>query len=255
MSAITCAGLVEVDLGDEQALPGARRDRRVPADDGDAGVGRLLDGGVDLVAGVVGDHDRVDALRDGVGDELDLAGAVGARGRSDELGLRDAELAGRLLGSFVGLVEHGDAGALGQQDAGELTATAAAVPPALRSPCSVCVGGASPSWSVRLRSGGRRGLAPIGRRRARSCRRRRCVVVVAARGGDEHSAPASGERKLGQFHVGSPLLVLVLVVRWVASRADGAGDGAVAVPAGARASGRAPVLETVDARCGRARSR
>ena len=34
--------------------------------------------GLHLIAGVVRDHDRVDALRDGVGDELDLPGRVGS---------------------------------------------------------------------------------------------------------------------------------------------------------------------------------
>ena len=79
---------------------------------------------VDLVAGVVRDHDGVDALGHRVGDELDLTRAVGARRRTDELGLVDAELPGRLDRTLVGLVEHGDAGALGEQDAGEVATTA-----------------------------------------------------------------------------------------------------------------------------------
>ncbi len=46
---------------------------------------------------------------------------------ADELGLGDAELAGGLDGPLVGLVEHGDAGALRQQDAGEVAAAGASV--------------------------------------------------------------------------------------------------------------------------------
>src|SRR5262245_15559846 len=109
-------GLVEVDLGHEQALALARRDGRVPAHHGHVGVGGGVHARLDLLAGVVGDHDRVDALGGGVGHGLDLARRVFAGGRAQELGLRGAELLGGLLGTLVGLVEHGDAGALGQQD-------------------------------------------------------------------------------------------------------------------------------------------
>ena len=126
MSAMTCPVSSKSTWATNRLSPLPGRDRRVPADDGDAGIGRLLDGGFDLVAGVVGDHDRVDALGDGVGDELDLSGAVGARSGPDELGLADAELGRRLDRALVGLVEHGDARALREQDAGEVATTTAA---------------------------------------------------------------------------------------------------------------------------------
>ena len=80
------------------------------------GVGGGVDPRLDLLAGVVRDHHRVDALGGGVGHGLDLPGRVLAGGRAQELGLGGAELLGRLLGALVGLVEHGDARALGQQD-------------------------------------------------------------------------------------------------------------------------------------------
>ena len=51
------AGLVEVDLRDEEALALAARDRRVPGHDLGAGLVRGVHGRRDLVAGVVGEHD------------------------------------------------------------------------------------------------------------------------------------------------------------------------------------------------------
>ena len=49
---------------------------------------------------------------------LDLPGDAVVGGRSEELGLGvRTELRRRLLGALVGLVEHGDAGELRQQDA------------------------------------------------------------------------------------------------------------------------------------------
>ena len=113
---------------------------------------------------------------DGVGHELDLPGAVGARRRADELGLGDAELAGGLDGALVGLVEHGDAGALRQQDAGEVAAASARrSPPVPRSGRRVGRRGASVAAACR---GAPSQLAP-------SRGRVVVVVVVAAGGGDE----------------------------------------------------------------------
>ena len=52
---------------------------------------------------------------DGVGDELDLPGRVGTGRGALELRLGGAQFAGRLDRAVVGLVEHGDAGALGEE--------------------------------------------------------------------------------------------------------------------------------------------
>ena len=79
------ADVVEVDLGDEHVLALGRRNRRVPGHDLDALRLRRLGRRHDLVAGIVGDHDRRDALRRRVGGDLDLAGDAVLRRRSEEL--------------------------------------------------------------------------------------------------------------------------------------------------------------------------
>src|SRR4029453_3749946 len=117
------AGLVEVDLGHEQALALTGRDGRVPAHHGHVRVGGGVDARLDLLAGVVGDHHRVETLGGGIVHGLNLAGRVLAGRWAQELGLGGAELLGCLLRALVGLVEHRDARALGQQDRAHVVAT------------------------------------------------------------------------------------------------------------------------------------
>jgi len=117
------AGLVEVHLGHEHALALARGDRRVPAHNLDTRIYGRLHGRLDLVPGVVGDHDRVHALGRGVRHDLDLPGDAVVGGRAEELRGVHAELLGRLLRALVGLVEDRHPGELRQQDRLELFAS------------------------------------------------------------------------------------------------------------------------------------
>ena len=111
------ADLSEVYLGDEELLAFARRDGRVPGDDGHAAVECGLGGRGELVASVVGDHDGVDALGGGIGHDFDLTGHAVLRGGPEEFQfLWVLQLGVRFLRAGVRLVEDHDAEELGHQD-------------------------------------------------------------------------------------------------------------------------------------------
>ena len=110
-------GFVKVYLGHKHLLAFGGGDGGVPGDDGQASVEGGLGSGGNLVTGVVGEHDRFGTLRDGVGDDFNLALDAVFRGGAGELqAAGGAELVGCFHRAFVGLVEYQDAQEFGQQD-------------------------------------------------------------------------------------------------------------------------------------------
>ena len=110
------ADIGKVDLSDEYVFALGRGNGRVPGHDLDAlGLGRL-GRRHDLIARVVRNHDRLDALGRGVGDDLDLAGDAVLRRRAEELQRRRVlQFLGGLLGALMRLVERQNAEEFWQQ--------------------------------------------------------------------------------------------------------------------------------------------
>ena len=90
---------------------------RIPGHHLDAGFLGRLRGRRDLIAGIVGDHDRVLALRGGSRHDLDLPGYAVFRRRADETQFASVfQLLMSLFGALMGLIENQNAEKLRQQD-------------------------------------------------------------------------------------------------------------------------------------------
>ena len=134
------AGLVEVDLRDEETLALAGRDRRVPGDDLGAGLLRRDGRGHDLVTGVVRQHDDLVALSGAfVTNSICPATLFSAVGSDEVERSRVLQLRGGFLRALVRLVERQDAEELGQQHHLDVLAGRRAVPPR-RKPATAATG-------------------------------------------------------------------------------------------------------------------